>query len=97
MRDRQLCPKAAYKVHKKHKKEKLHGTRYSYVLGCRCSSCTIANREYGLGYRARKRGNRSPRPGNRRMRWPIQELEQRKSLTVDSVVIIQRKVLPYSL
>lgn len=36
----------------------LHGTRSRYNLGCRCESCTEANREY-------KRGNPLPKHGTR--------------------------------
>ena len=99
MRDRQLCSKAAFKIHKRGKphETKPHGTRYSYVLGCRCLACLTANRKYGREYRAAKRNERAPHPGNSRMRWPVQKLEQRKSLTVDSVVIVQREVGLYAL
>ena len=99
MRDRQLHPKAACKIHKRGKPHgtKPHGTRYSYVLGCRCPACLAANRKYGREYRAAKRNGRAPHPGNSRMRWPVRELEQRKSLTVDSVVIVQRGVGLYAL
>jgi hypothetical protein len=31
----------------------IHGTRSSYVEGCRCQACTRAEREYRRGYRDR--------------------------------------------
>lgn len=32
----------------------IHGTRSRYRRGCRCSSCTAAERDYRRQYRARK-------------------------------------------